>query len=301
MPRRFLPQIAAGALCVLFASGNLIGETIGSAADPLEGFDRWPPASIDIYPILVRHDSGTKHLLLRVVLRDVGDRKMRAFEMTIDGGLANLDLNESGKAKVDSRGCHPTAEVELPGHEDLVRRIAAAADIEAAYGEGKRKIAYRFVPEDLERFRRVLALYDRDDLPPPRHYLEGKLKPDRPADPVKEGDSYPEVIPASRVAPDYPREALGKNIQATVVLEAQVLQDGSVAKVRILKPAGGACGFEEAALAAIKQWKYVPGKAKGQPVDVNFTISIDFSVQGQDPFMKAIESRERRPRDPLRP
>jgi TonB family protein len=86
-----------------------------------------------------------------------------------------------------------------------------------------------------------------------------------------------------------------------VVLEAQVLQDGSVAKVRILKPAGGACGFEETALAAIKQWKYVPGKVKGQPVDVNFTISIDFSVQGQDPFMKAIESRERRPRDPLRP
>ena len=68
MPRRFLPQIAAGALCVLFASGNLIGETIGSAADPLEGidtayqkktgvthyhpwFDRWPPANIDIYPM----------------------------------------------------------------------------------------------------------------------------------------------------------------------------------------------------------------------------------------------------------
>jgi TonB family protein len=318
MPRRFLPQIAAGALCVLLSSGRLIGETTGSAADPIEGidtayqkktgethyypwFDRWPPANIDIYPIIVRPDSGTKHLLLRVVLRDVADRKMRGFEMTIDGESANLDLNESGKAKVDSRGCRPTAEVDLPGQEDLVRRIAAASDVEAAYGEGKKKLAYRFVPEDLERFRRVLALYDKDDLPPARVYFEGKVKPGRPADPMKEGDSHPEAIPASRVAPEYPREARGKNIQAMVVLGAQVLRDGSVGKARILRPAGGACGFEEAALAAIKQWKYVPGKMKGQSVDVNFTISIDFSTQVQDPFMKAIESRDRRPRDRPRP
>jgi len=321
MPRRFLPQIAAGALCVLLSSGRLAGETTGSAADPLEGidtayqkktgethyypwFDRWPPPSIDIYPIIVRPDSGMKHLLLRVVLRDVADRKMRGFEMTIDGESANLDLNESGKAKVDSRGCRPTAEVDFPGQEDLVRRIAAAADIEAAYGEGKRKIAYRFVPEDLERFHRVLALYDRKDLPPRRHYPEGKLKPARPPDPMQEDDAYPDVIPASRVAPDYPLEALRRHIQATVGLEAQVLQDGSVAKVRVLKPAGGACGFEEAALAAVKQWKYVPGKVKGQPADVNLKITIDFSMfptQGSDPFMKAIESRDRRPRDRPRP
>ena len=320
MPRRFPSQIAARALCVLLAPGHLIGEPIGSAADPLEGidtarqkktgethyypwFDRWPPPGIDVYPIVVRHDSGTKHLLLRVVLRDVADRKMRPFGMTIDGVSASLDLNESGKAKVDSRGCRPTAEVDLSGHEDLVRRIAAASDVEAVYGEGKRKIAYRLVPEDLERFRRVLALYHKDDLPPARVYFEGKVKPPRPAEPMKEGDSHPEVIPGSRVAPEYPREAREKNIQATVVLEAQVLRDGSIGKARVLRPAGGACGFEEAALAAIKQWKYVPGKVSGQPVDVNFTISIDFFTDRrvQDPFMKAIESRDRRPRDRPRP
>jgi TonB family protein len=302
--RRFLPAISTGLLCVILSSNRLIGEGTGNAAGELDGVDiayqkktgethyipsdyRWPPPDIDMYPVIVRSDSGAKRLLLRVALHGVADRKMRDFEMTLDGVSTHLDLNESGKSKVDIGGCRPTAEVDLPGHEDLMHRIAAATDIEAAYGEAKRRIAYQFVPEDWERFRRVLAIFDKGDLPPAQ-------KPGQPGAPMKEGD-YPKI--ASSVAPEYPRDARMKHISASVTLEAMILRDGSVGRIRVLKPAGRGCGFEEAALAAVRQWKYLPGKVKGQPADVKFKIVIDFSLQGSDPMGMGVDSRDRRPRN----
>lgn len=310
MTRRFLPVIAAGSLCVFLMPGRLIAEGAGNDADPLEwvdvtyqkksgethytpSIDRWPPPAIDMYPVIVREDSGTRRLLLRVALHDVDDRKMRPFEMTIDGASATLDLNGSGRPRVDGRGCRPTTVVDLPGHEDLMRRIAAAADIQAAYGQEKRRISYAFVPGDFERFRRVLAVFDRSDLPPSQ-------RPGQSADPMKEGD-YPKIIPESRVSPEYPPEARTQRIPASVTLEAMILRDGSVGTIRVLKPAMGACGFEEAALAAVKQWRYIPGRVKGQPADVRLRIVIDFSLSGPDPMGMGVDSRDRRRRDPSHP
>lgn len=310
MTRRFLPAIAAGSLCAFLSSSRLIAEGVGNVADPLDwvdityqkksgethytpSIDRWPPPAIDMYPIIVRDDSGTRHLLLRIALHDVDDRKMRAFKMTIDGASATLDLNGSGRPTVDGRGCRSTTVVDLPGHEDLMRRIAAAADIQAAYGEAKGRITYAFVPEDMERFRRVLAVFDMSDLPTSQR--QGPS-----ADPMKE-EEYPKLIPGSSPAPEYPREARMKRIPASVTLEAMILRDGSVGTIRVLKPAMGACGFEEAALAAVKQWKYIPGRVKGQPADVRLRIVIDFSLQGPDPVGMGADIRDRRPRNPSHP
>jgi TonB family protein len=296
MTRRFLPALAAGCLCAFLSSSRLIAEGVGNAPDPFEwvdvtyqkksgethytpSIDRWPPPAIDMYPVIVREDSGTRRLLLRIALHDVDERKMRAFEMTIDGASASLDLNGYGKPRVDGRGCRPTTVVDLPGHEDLMRRIAAAADIQASYGEAKRRIAYAFVPEDLERFRHVLAVFDKSDLP-------ASQGPAQPADPMP---------------PEYPREARMKRIPASVTLEAMILRDGSVGTIRVLKPAPGACGFEEAALAAVKQWRYIPGRVKGQPADVRLRIVIDFYLAGPDPLGMGVDTRDRKPRDPLHP
>ncbi len=37
-------------------------------------------------------------------------------------------------------------------------------------------------------------------------------------------------------------------------------------------------GFEEAAIDAVRQWRYKPALKDGQPLDVYFTIVVDFSL-----------------------
>jgi len=318
MPRRFLLPIAAGVLCVLCGLGRVFGEAGEEGVDPLEGIDtnyqkntgetfyspwldRWPLPDIDVYPIVVRTDSGTKDVLLRVALLNLEDRRTRAFRMTIDGESISLDLNESGKARVNSKGCRSISEVTLFHQDDLMRRIAAAAEIEAAYDARYGRITYRFVPADMERFRRMLTFYDRDDLPAPGDRFEGELDPNRPAVPQGTGATCPELIPASKVIPEYPAEALRRHLETRVVVGAQVLKDGSIRKIHIVKPAGGACGFEESALAAVRQWKYLPAKCNGEPVDVYFKIIVDFLFPQKDTPTRDIQSRYRHGRDPHDP
>ncbi|HEV8700626.1 MAG TPA: energy transducer TonB [Candidatus Polarisedimenticolia bacterium] len=320
MRGRFLPWIAGAALSALLVPGRLSAEPPADAADPLEGIDteyqkaarlttyfpwsdRWPPPAIDICPIATRHDSGTKRLLLRVAMRDVSDWNMGILEMAIDGSPTTLDLSEAGKPRLDLGGCHSTAEVDLPGHEEVLRRIASASDVEAGYGEGRRRKVYRFAPEDFDRFRRVLALYSLETLPPARLDIDQAPGPAGPGSSAKD-ISPPEIIPESRVPIKFPPKVMAKKPKGALIVRARVFRDGSVGKIRVVRPAGGACGLEEEALAAISQWKYLPGKEKGQPVDVDLTIAIDFfgpSTQPEDNFMRGIESRGSRPRKPPHP
>ena len=38
-------------------------------------------------------------------------------------------------------------------------------------------------------------------------------------------------------------------------------------------------GFEEAAVEAIRQWRYRPATRNGQPVSVYFTVLVEFKLQ----------------------
>ena len=38
-------------------------------------------------------------------------------------------------------------------------------------------------------------------------------------------------------------------------------------------------GFEEAAIEAVQQWRYKPGKQNGEPVDVYFAIIVEFILK----------------------
>ena len=79
-----------------------------------------------------------------------------------------------------------------------------------------------------------------------------------------------------RVQPSYTEEALQKKVEGSVVLEVVVLNDGSVGPARVLTSLDR--GLDENALRAVGQWRFIPARLRGAPVDVIVEIVIDFRL-----------------------
>jgi periplasmic protein TonB len=78
-----------------------------------------------------------------------------------------------------------------------------------------------------------------------------------------------------KVDPIYPPEARARHIQGDVLLEGTITRQGDVTG---LQPVKGDPLLVEAAMEAVKQWKYKPYKLNGQPVDVSTTFKISFHL-----------------------
>lgn len=86
--------------------------------------------------------------------------------------------------------------------------------------------------------------------------------------------------PIRRVNPEYPSFARRAGLQGTVVLEVEVLRDGSVGAIEVLRSlSAGPGGLDEAAVNAMRQWEFTPAKSGGQPVAVWVRIPIDFRLE----------------------
>ncbi len=77
------------------------------------------------------------------------------------------------------------------------------------------------------------------------------------------------------VPPQYPTEAGRARIEGTVVLMAVIGTDGSVEDVRV---ESGLPILAQAAIDAVKQWRYKPYMIEGKPVEVDSRITINFTL-----------------------
>lgn len=75
----------------------------------------------------------------------------------------------------------------------------------------------------------------------------------------------------------YPEVAKREGIEGKVYVLAFIDEKGNVANAKIIKGIGGGC--DEAALDAVKQTKFIPGKQRGKPVKVQVTVPIIFKLQ----------------------
>jgi len=78
------------------------------------------------------------------------------------------------------------------------------------------------------------------------------------------------------VAPQYPPEAGRARIEGTVVLMAVIGTDGNVKDVRI---ESGLPMLAQAAIDAVRQWRYKPYMIDGEPVEVDSRITINFTLR----------------------
>jgi protein TonB len=95
--------------------------------------------------------------------------------------------------------------------------------------------------------------------------------------PVPEsGVSQPAHLVRS-VLPAYPADARSEEIEADVPLEIVVDKAGTVVSARSLAPAG--YGFDEAALSAIRQYRFSPAGRGGHAVAVRMPWTVQFRLK----------------------
>jgi protein TonB len=89
----------------------------------------------------------------------------------------------------------------------------------------------------------------------------------------------PEVAAGSllyRVEPEYPAAARAAGIEGPVVLAVHIGPDGSVKE---LKQLSGSVVLGQAAMEAVKNWRFKPHAINGQPSEMETTIKLNFKMQ----------------------
>ena len=78
------------------------------------------------------------------------------------------------------------------------------------------------------------------------------------------------------VRPVYPGELQRAGIQGTVKFEAVISKDGLPSDIVLINSPDP--GLTQAALDAVKQWRYRPTQLNGESVEVMTTIDVNFSL-----------------------
>jgi TonB family protein len=98
----------------------------------------------------------------------------------------------------------------------------------------------------------------------------------RPAEKTVDGHRIVPPRLLESVPPVYPEEAKKKGIEGLVVLRLRLDEEGKSGDVEVVQ--GQPEGLTEAAIAAVKAWRYAPATEGGMPVAVTYTVTINFKL-----------------------
>ncbi|GAB4345387.1 MAG: hypothetical protein Kow0089_22420 [Desulfobulbaceae bacterium] len=82
----------------------------------------------------------------------------------------------------------------------------------------------------------------------------------------------------SNPPPAYPERARRKRQEGTVLLEVVVRADGSVESLRVEQGSGHRL-LDRAALAAVRNWTFEPGRQAGVPVTMTVQVPVRFELE----------------------
>jgi protein TonB len=104
-------------------------------------------------------------------------------------------------------------------------------------------------------------------LPPP--------PPPRPPEPIRPGGSVRPPAKIVHVAPQYPQIARASRVQGIVIIEATIDSRGNVESTVVLRSIPL---LDQAALDAVRQWKFTPTLLNGIAVPVIMTVTVNFEL-----------------------
>jgi protein TonB len=100
--------------------------------------------------------------------------------------------------------------------------------------------------------------------------------PPPPQQPVRVGGQIQAPTKIKDVRPVYPPIAQSARVSGIVIIEATIGVDGSVTDARVIRPVAL---LDQAALDAVRQWKFTPTKLNGVAVPVIMTVTVNFTLQ----------------------
>jgi protein TonB len=97
-----------------------------------------------------------------------------------------------------------------------------------------------------------------------------------PTAPLPIGGDVKQARLIKSVPPIYPSTARAEHIFGAVKIDALIDTNGNVSTLKILSGPGL---LHQAALEAVKQWKYEPAQLDGKPTPVHLTVTVQFHAQ----------------------
>jgi TonB family protein len=97
-----------------------------------------------------------------------------------------------------------------------------------------------------------------------------------PAAPLPVGGDVQAAKIIASVAPVYPALAKSQHVSGDVKIDALIDVNGRVTTMKILS---GPPLLQEAAMDALRQWKYQPATLDGKPVPMHLTVTLRFRSQ----------------------
>jgi TonB family protein len=91
--------------------------------------------------------------------------------------------------------------------------------------------------------------------------------------PIRIGSGMRPPAKIHHVSPEYPVDARNVGLSGVVILEATIDAEGHVSDVHVVR---GVPGLDDAATAAVLQWRYAPTLLNGEAVPVIMTVTVNF-------------------------
>lgn len=98
----------------------------------------------------------------------------------------------------------------------------------------------------------------------------------QPIAPISVGGRVQSPRRLSAVEPVYPVLARRSGIEGNVVIQADIDVTGKIAGMKVVS---GPAPLQQAALDALRQWKYTPGLLNGQPIASRITVTVQFRLK----------------------
>ena len=217
--------------------------------------------------------------------------------------VARLGLTDDQKAKIErafeNRRQQIMSSTELLEKEEaqLARLLEGdPIDRNAVLTQIDRVIQAR---GEMERANSAMTLEMREYLTRAQWMqLQSPFQLQSPAQRARVGGNVIAANLISQVEPVYPELARQARIQGVVVLEAEISREGTVENLKVVT---GHPLLTQAALDAVKQWRYKPIMLNGQPVPVVTTITVNFAFSAGGPRVNPFGERGAAPTPPSGP
>jgi TonB family protein len=198
------------------------------------------------------------------VIDPTGAYVPRAIVMAVNSGAGNREIATTGAAGTFAFHSIPagsyTLEVHEPGFTVYQQNFVLNAGVALAVNV---KLSVGGVTEKLSVIAEGTPLAQTQATP-----LMG---------PIRVGGNVQAAKLLRQVRPAYPPDLQAQGVEGTVLIDAVIGKDGTPLSVAVRNTVNPE--FANAALDAVRQWRYSPTLLNGEPVEVVTTVTIEFKLK----------------------